>query len=63
VKVAKKTSAPKVTLPNSAKIPNPLSRQSRPRVLSSKDGIYSFVGIGESNVPGGASERKHEFTA
>lgn len=38
-----------------------LTKQPKGRPLTSKDALFSIVGIARSNVPGGFSWRKHEL--
>lgn len=48
--------------PSSAKAGgSTLTRSSRGKALTKKDGIYSFIGIGASNIPGGISTKKHSY--
>ena len=36
-------------------------RRASGNVLTREDPLFSLIGIGESNVPGGVSGRKHEY--
>ena len=46
-------------------IPAPPARRSpsKARPVTEDDPLFRLIGIGETNVPGGLSEKKHEYLA